>query len=93
MDDISQQGTTDEKAESRLKRTANACRSRYEGSAVQEFFSHLRALDFGNQIILFGAALLLSVLPIVILLSALPRSGSMTTSLETWALTGKGPRI
>jgi len=60
----------DEKAESRLKRTANAWRSRYEGSAVQEFFSHLAALDFGNQIILFGSALLLSVLPIVILLSA-----------------------
>ena len=70
MDDISQQGTTDEEVESRLKRTANACRSRYEGSAVQEFFSHLGALDFGNQIVLFGAALLLSVLPIVILLSA-----------------------
>jgi membrane protein len=70
MDDISQRGTADEKAESRLKRTANACRSRYEGSAAQEFFRRLRALDFGDQIILFGAALLLSVLPIVILLSA-----------------------
>ena len=70
MDDISRQGTADEKVESRLKRMASACRSRYEGSVVQEFFSRLGALDFGNQIILFGAALLLSVLPIVILLSA-----------------------
>jgi membrane protein len=47
-----------------------AWRRRYEGSAVQEFFGTLGALDFGNQVILFGSGLLLSVLPIVILLSA-----------------------
>jgi hypothetical protein len=71
---ISRDKPTDEKAESRLKRTANTWRSRYEGSAVQEFFSQLKALDFGNQIVLFGAALLLSVLPVVILLSAFATS-------------------
>jgi membrane protein len=70
MDDLSQHETKDEKAESRLKRTASAWRSRYQGSAIQEFFSRLGALDFSSQIVLFGAALLLSVLPIVILLSA-----------------------
>lgn len=70
MDDLPRQETTDEKAAPRLKRTANAWRSRYSESALQEFFSYLKALDFGSQIVLFGAALLLSVLPIVILLSA-----------------------
>jgi len=47
-----------------------AWRRRYQGSAVQDFFGTLGALDFGNQILLFGTGLLLSVLPIVILLSA-----------------------
>ncbi len=70
MDDLLPQGTSDEKAESRLKRPAKAWRRRYEGSAAQEFFGHLGALNFGNQVLLFGAGLLLSVLPIVILLSA-----------------------
>jgi membrane protein len=57
-------------AESWLKRAAGTWRRRYEGSAAQDFARHLSALDFGNQIVLFGASLLLSVLPIVILLSA-----------------------
>lgn len=70
MDDLSRQETKDEKTGSRLKRTVGAWRSRYEGSAVREFFGRLGALDFSNQIVLFGAALLLEVLPIVILLSA-----------------------
>ncbi len=45
-------------------------RQSYEGSAVQEFFGRLGSVDFGDEIILFGAALLLSVLPLVILLSS-----------------------
>jgi membrane protein len=43
----------------------------YEQSAVHDFLVKLDHLDFGNQIILFGAALILSVLPIIILLSGL----------------------
>jgi membrane protein len=46
-------------------------RQRYEGSAVQELARALNAVEFGDRIILFGAALLLSVLPLIILLSAL----------------------
>jgi membrane protein len=50
---------------------ARAWRDRYQGSIVQDFVNQLRTIDFGDRIILFGAALLLSVLPLVILLSAL----------------------
>lgn len=57
-------------AESWLKTAAGTWRRRYEGSAAQEFARHLGALDFGNQIVLFGASVLLSVLPIIVLLSA-----------------------
>ena len=45
--------------------------SRARPSIFKEFLSELGAVEFGDRIILFGAALLLSVLPLVILLSAL----------------------
>jgi membrane protein len=46
-------------------------RSRLRGSSIEELAARLKALDFGNAIVLFGAALLLSVLPLIILLSSL----------------------
>jgi membrane protein len=50
---------------------ARRLRDRYEGSAVQEFVRTLGKVDFGNEVILFGSAILLSVVPIIILLSSL----------------------
>jgi len=46
-------------------------RDRYEGSAAQEFVRTLSRVDFGTEVILFGSAILLSVVPIIILLSSL----------------------
>ena len=48
----------------------SAARDRFEGSLAQSFLIRLRALDFANQAMLFGAGLLVSLLPFVILLSA-----------------------
>jgi membrane protein len=48
-----------------------AVRSRYDGSWIQDLAERLTALDFGNWIILFGASLLLTVLPLILLLSSL----------------------
>jgi len=45
-------------------------RARFEGSLAQSFLRRLQALDFADQAILFGAGLLVSLLPLVILLSA-----------------------
>jgi membrane protein len=45
-------------------------RDRFEGSFAQNFLRRLKALDFANQAMLFGAGLLVSLLPLVILLSA-----------------------
>jgi membrane protein len=42
----------------------------YERSPAQDVVVGLARVDFGNRIILFGAALLLSVLPLIIILSA-----------------------
>src|SRR3974377_1947233 len=50
---------------------ARSVRDRYEGSSVQEFVRTISKVDFGNEIILFGSAILLSVVPIIILLSSL----------------------
>jgi membrane protein len=47
-----------------------AARDRFEGSLAQSFVRQLKALDFANQAMLFGAGLLVSLLPFLILLSA-----------------------
>jgi membrane protein len=54
----------------RARRRVAAGRRRYAGSWLEDFVARLGAVEFGNSIILFGAALLLSVLPLFILLSS-----------------------
>jgi membrane protein len=53
----------------RYKALARA-RDRFDGSLAQGFLVRLKALDFADQAMLFGAGLLVSLLPFVILLSA-----------------------
>jgi len=55
----------------RARALADAARGRFDGSPVQVFLRQLGALDFVNTSVLFGAALLISVLPFIILLSSL----------------------
>jgi hypothetical protein len=45
-------------------------RDRFEGSLAQSFLRRLKALDFASQATLFGAGLLVSLLSLVILVSA-----------------------
>jgi membrane protein len=52
------------------RRALAAARARYEGSLAQSFVRQLKDLDFSSQIMLFGAGLLVSLLPFLILLSA-----------------------
>src|SRR5690349_6967376 len=52
------------------RRWAAAAQDRYQGSLAQSFVLELKTLDFAEQIILFGAGLLVSLLPFLILLSA-----------------------
>jgi membrane protein len=47
-----------------------AARDRYEGSFWQRFFRELGALEFFDQTMLFGANLLISLIPLLVLLSA-----------------------
>ena len=55
----------------RVRALAGAARGRFDRSPARAFLRQLNALDFVNTSILFGAALLVSVLPFVILLSSL----------------------
>jgi membrane protein len=52
------------------RRWAAAAQDRFQGSLAQSFVMELKTLDFAQQIILFGAGLLVSLLPFLILLSA-----------------------
>jgi membrane protein len=52
-------------------RPAGAVRARLDSSWVQALTARLKAADVLNSVTLFGAALLLSVLPLIILLSSL----------------------
>lgn len=55
----------------RARALAGAARGRFDGSSAQTFLRQLGVLDVVNTSVLFGAALLMSVLPFVILLSSL----------------------
>jgi membrane protein len=55
----------------RHQNLAQTWRDWYDGSFAQDFVKGLGAVDFGDRIIIFGACLLLSVLPLIIVLSAL----------------------
>lgn len=69
--DRSARGDKDGRLRLRARTLAGAARARFEGSSAQTFLRRLGALDFVDSIMLFGAALLISVLPFVILLSSL----------------------
>ena len=51
-------------------KAVTAARDRYAGSLAQGFVTQLKAIDFTDQVMLFGAGLLVSLLPFLILLSA-----------------------
>jgi hypothetical protein len=83
------QPETPRSAPARYKALASA-RDRFEGSLAQGFLARLKALDFADQAMLFGAGLLVSLLPFVILLSAFA-SGSTMTLPCGWAWTAGRP--
>ncbi len=75
------------------RRIVSAARGRFEGSAAQDFLRRLGALDFANSIMLFGASLLLSVLPFIILLSSLANHRIDTDLSRHIGLDNQGARI
>jgi membrane protein len=70
VDDADQGPEQPEAVRPRSKRVVEIWRARYEGSFAQDVVKGLGAVDFGDRILIFGACLLLSVLPLIIILSA-----------------------
>jgi membrane protein len=70
MEDGSQISDTSQTIKLQPEASRERWRTRYEGSFAQDFFRGLGQVDFGDRIIIFGACLLLSVLPLIIVLSA-----------------------
>jgi membrane protein len=75
------------------RRFAGAVQGLFKGSAAQIFVRRLGALDFVNSIVLFGASLLMSVLPFIILLSSLANHRIDTDLSRHIGLNGQGARI
>jgi membrane protein len=61
----------DQTSGKRSQHVAAWWRDHYQGSAVHDLLRALGDVEFGNWIILFGATFMLSVLPLIILLTAL----------------------
>jgi len=72
---------------------AQRLRARYEGSFLQEFVRGLGEVAFGDRIIIFGASLLLSVLPLIIVLSAYANHRIQDDIARHLGLSRQGARI
>jgi membrane protein len=83
----------DEAGGSRYHELLAGVRSRYERSFAQDVMSGLNAVDFGDRIIIFGASMLLSVLPLVIVLSALASHRIQDDIAHHLGLSGQGSRV
>ena len=71
MTEAKQQVGTSSSPRGRARERLADARSRYEGSWLADFVGQLKALDLGKWTTVFGAELLWSVLPLLILLSSL----------------------
>ena len=68
-------------------------RARYEGSFAQELVTGLGAVNFGDRIIIFGACLLVSVLPLIIVLSAFAGHRIQDDIAQHLGLSAQGDRV
>jgi hypothetical protein len=93
MEDQDQRATATETNGSRSKPLVPRLRARYDGSFAQELVSGLGEVDFGDRIIIFGASLLLSVLPLIIVLSAYATHRIQDDIAEHLGLSQQGTKI
>lgn len=77
----------------RARRRLADGRHRYEGSWLEDFVGQLKALDLGKWTTVFGAELLWSVLPLLILLSSLANERIDDDLTRHIGVTGQGVYI
>src|SRR5438270_2929061 len=83
----------DHPAEGRARRWLNAAPGRYRGSWVQAIVAQLKALHFFEWTTIFGAELLWSALPFIILLSSLANERIDDDLSRHVGLNGQGAQI
>jgi hypothetical protein len=93
MEDREQRVTTDETKAPHQRNLPRRLRARYEGSFAQELIVGLGDVDFGDRIIIFGASLLLSVLPLIIVLSAYTSHRIQDDLAQHLGLSQQGSRV
>src|ERR1700752_4450530 len=86
-------GQDDHPGEGRARRWLNATRVRDQGSWIQEIVAQLKALHFFEWTTMFGAELLWSALPFIILLSSLANERIHDDLSRHIGLNGQGARI
>jgi membrane protein len=84
---------TSEPVERQPRSRKDRWRARYEGSFAQDLAKGLGAVDFGDRIIIFGACMLLSVLPLIIVLSAYASHQIEDDIARHLGLSAQGTRI
>jgi len=92
MEDEDQASRSSEE-ETGPKTLARRWRARYEDSLAQDLVRGLGEVDFGDRIIIFGASLLLSVLPLIIVLSAFASHRVEDDIAQHLGLSRQGARI
>src|SRR5947209_7637260 len=80
-------------AEGRARRWLNTALVRYQGSWIQVFVAQLKALHFFDWTTIFGAELLWSALPFIILLSSLANERIDDDLSRHIGLNGQGAHI
>jgi membrane protein len=75
------------------QRVSESWRARYQGSFAQDLVKGLGAVDFGDRIIIFGACLLISVLPLIIILSTYASHRIEDDIARHLGLSAQGDRI
>jgi membrane protein len=86
-------GQDDHPGEGRARRWLNATRVRYQGSWIQAIVAQLKALHFFEWTTMFGAELLWSALPFIILLSSLANERIDDDLSRHVGLNGHGAQI
>ena len=77
----------------RYQKVMETWRARYDGSFAQDLVRGLGNVDFGDRIIIFGACLLVSVLPLIIVLSAYAGHRIQDDIAQHLGLSGQGDRV
>ncbi len=93
MENPDQKADESEMGMSGRQKLGPAWRARYEGSFAQDLVGGLGAVEFGDRIIIFGACMLLSVLPLIIVLSAYAGHRVQDDIARHLGLSAQGTRV